>query len=40
MRLPAMCGEEGFTGAACVPGTPTFSQLAVQGSPVAMRIPP
>src|SRR3954449_3057657 len=28
--LPSMCGEEGVTR---VPGMPTFSQLALQGSP-------
>jgi len=39
MGLPPMCGEEGFTGAGCNPGMPTFSQLALQGSP-ATKAPP
>jgi subtilase family serine protease len=34
--VAAMCGEEGVT---CTPGMPTFSQLAVQGSP-ATKAPP
>jgi subtilase family serine protease len=34
--LPSMCGEEGVT---CAPGMPTFSQLALQGSP-ATKAPP
>jgi subtilase family serine protease len=34
--LQPMCGEEGVT---CAPGMPTFSQLAVQGSP-ATKAPP
>jgi subtilase family serine protease len=37
--LPPMCGEEGFTGSACTPAMPTFSQLAIQGSP-ATKAPP
>jgi subtilase family serine protease len=36
MGLPPMCGEEGVT---CAPGMPTFSQLAIQGSP-ATKAPP
>src|SRR5215470_11675076 len=28
--LPGLCGEEGVT---CAPGTPTFSELSLQGSP-------
>jgi subtilase family serine protease len=36
MALPPMCGEEGVT---CAPGMPTFSQLALQGSP-ATKAPP
>jgi subtilase family serine protease len=39
MGLPAMCGEEGLTGAACA-GLPTFSQLALQGSPATKAPPP
>jgi subtilase family serine protease len=35
--LPPMCGEEGVT---CGPGMPTFSQLAVQGSPATKAPPP
>ena len=35
--LPAMCGEEGV---ACTPGMPTFSTLAVQGSPATKAPPP
>src|SRR5262249_40817436 len=31
--LPPMCGEEGVTGATCTSAMPTFSTLAVQGSP-------
>jgi subtilase family serine protease len=34
--LQQMCGEEGVT---CAPGMPTFSQLALQGSP-ATKAPP
>jgi subtilase family serine protease len=34
--LQSMCGEEGIT---CAPGMPTFSQLALQGSP-ATKAPP
>jgi len=34
--LPPMCGEEGVT---CAPGMPTFSRLALQGSP-ATKAPP
>lgn len=34
--LQPMCGEEGVT---CAPGMPTFSQLALQGSP-ATKAPP
>jgi len=34
--LQPMCGEEGIT---CAPGMPTFSQLALQGSP-ATKAPP
>jgi subtilase family serine protease len=34
--LQSMCGEEGVT---CAPGMPTFSQLALQGSP-ATKAPP
>ena len=34
--LPAMCGEESVT---CAPGMPTFSTLALQGSP-ATKAPP
>src|SRR4029077_16316101 len=37
MGLPPMCGEEGVT---CNPGMPTFSQLAVQGSPATKAPPP
>ena len=37
--LPAMCGEEGV-GCTCAPGMPTFSQLAVQGSPATKAPPP
>ncbi len=37
MGLPAMCGEEGVT---CAPGMPTFSQLALQGSPATKAPPP
>ena len=36
MGLPPMCGEEGVT---CAPGMPTFSRLALQGSP-ATKAPP
>ncbi len=35
--LPSMCGEEGVT---CAAGMPTFSRLAVQGSPATMAPPP
>jgi subtilase family serine protease len=35
--VTAMCGEEGVT---CAPGMPTFSQLAVQGSPATKAPPP
>jgi subtilase family serine protease len=35
--LPHMCGEEGVT---CVPGMPTFTQLALQGSPATKAPPP
>ena len=35
--LQAMCGEEGVT---CQPGMPTFSQLALQGSPATKAPPP
>jgi subtilase family serine protease len=35
--LQAMCGEEGVT---CTPTMPTFSQLAVQGSPATKAPPP
>jgi len=35
--LPAMCGEEGVS---CAPGMPTFSQLAIQGSPPTNASPP
>jgi len=35
--LPPMCGEEGVT---CAPGMPTFSQLALQGSPATKAPPP
>ncbi len=35
--LPAMCGEEGV---ACRSGMPTFSTLAVQGSPATKAPPP
>ncbi len=38
MGLPAMCGEEGVV--TCAPGMPTFSQLAVQGSPATKAPPP
>ena len=34
--VPSMCGEEGVT---CAAGMPTFSQLALQGSP-ATKAPP
>jgi subtilase family serine protease len=37
MGLPPMCGEEGVT---CAPGMPTFSQLAIQGSPATKAPPP
>jgi subtilase family serine protease len=37
MGLPQMCGEEGVT---CTPGMPTFSQLALQGSPATKAPPP
>jgi subtilase family serine protease len=40
MNLPPMCGEEGFTGSACTSSMPTFSQLAVQGSPATKAPPP
>jgi subtilase family serine protease len=36
MNLPPMCGEESVT---CAPGMPTFSRLALQGSP-ATKAPP
>jgi subtilase family serine protease len=36
-NLPAMCGEEGVT---CTPGMPTFSRLALQGSPATKAPPP
>ena len=39
MGLPPMCGEEGFTGAACTGSMPTFSQLGLLGSP-ATKAPP
>jgi subtilase family serine protease len=35
--LQPMCGEEGVT---CAPGMPTFSQLALQGSPATKAPPP
>jgi subtilase family serine protease len=35
--VTAMCGEEGVT---CAPGMPTFSQLALQGSPATKAPPP
>ena len=35
--LPPMCGEEGVT---CASGMPTFSQLALQGSPATKAPPP
>src|SRR5581483_3636747 len=35
--LQPMCGEEGV---ACAPGMPTFSQLALQGSPATKAPPP
>ncbi len=39
--LPHMCGETGpFAPASCTPGMPTFSILAVQGSPPANPPPP
>src|SRR5260221_12637217 len=34
--LPAMCGEEGVT---CAAGMPTFSRLALQGSPATVAPP-
>src|SRR6476646_3300989 len=34
--LQPMCGEEGVT---CAPGMPTFSQLAIQGSPATKASP-
>jgi subtilase family serine protease len=37
MHLPPMCGEESVT---CTPGMPTFSRLAVQGSPATKAPPP
>jgi subtilase family serine protease len=37
MGLPPMCGEESVT---CASGMPTFSQLAVQGSPATKAPPP
>src|SRR5215831_13602301 len=35
--LPHMCGEEGVT---CGPGMPTFTRLALQGSPATKAPPP
>jgi subtilase family serine protease len=35
--LPHMCGEEGVT---CLPGMPTFTQLALQGAPATKAPPP
>jgi len=35
--LPHMCGEEGVI---CAPGMPTFTQLALQGSPATKAPPP
>lgn len=37
MGLPHMCGEPGVT---CGPGVPTFTQLALQGSPATVAPPP
>jgi subtilase family serine protease len=36
-NIPPMCGEESVT---CAPGMPTFSQLALQGSPATKAPPP